>query len=193
MHDQQQITGLVDHLFRSSAGQMVSYLTRVLGPAHMDLAEEAVQDALVKAMQTWPFGGAPQNPALRSPAILSRLTRSALERVNIAGNGRAIDAGELKTNGAIFASVIAATLLFTVFGPEALRRGLNIITTPWSAAAPASMFSIAVDPGNVTIAKGGDDGITGWEELLVHEFLHGCLQMDEGRADECFVEAATPL
>jgi len=63
MQDQQQITAMVDHLFRSSAGQMVSYLTRVLGPAHMDLAEEAVQDALVKAMQTWTFSGAPQNPA----------------------------------------------------------------------------------------------------------------------------------
>jgi RNA polymerase sigma-70 factor (ECF subfamily) len=60
---QEQIAGVVDHLFRNSAGQMVSYLTRVLGPAHMDLAEEAVQDALVKALQSWPFGGVPENPA----------------------------------------------------------------------------------------------------------------------------------
>lgn len=52
----------VDHLFRSSAGQMVSYLTRVLGPAQMDLAEEVVQDALVKALQTWSFTGIPENP-----------------------------------------------------------------------------------------------------------------------------------
>ncbi len=59
---QQQVAGMVDHLFRTSAGQMVSYLTRVLGPAHLDLAEEAVQDALVKALQTWPFGGVPANP-----------------------------------------------------------------------------------------------------------------------------------
>ena len=44
-----RIASVVDHLFRSSAGQMVSYLTRVLGPAHLDLAEEAVQDALTKA------------------------------------------------------------------------------------------------------------------------------------------------
>jgi RNA polymerase sigma-70 factor, ECF subfamily len=52
----------VDHLFRSSAGQMVSYLTRVLGPKHLDLAEEVVQDALVKALQTWSFTGIPENP-----------------------------------------------------------------------------------------------------------------------------------
>jgi RNA polymerase sigma-70 factor (ECF subfamily) len=60
---QQHVAGIVDHLFRTSAGQMVSYLTRVLGPAHLDLAEEAVQDALVKALQSWPFGNIPDNPA----------------------------------------------------------------------------------------------------------------------------------
>ncbi|MGH9761935.1 MAG: hypothetical protein ACREAC_13990, partial [Blastocatellia bacterium] len=41
---------LVDHLFRSRAGQMVAYMTRLLGPAHLDLAEEVVQEALLKAL-----------------------------------------------------------------------------------------------------------------------------------------------
>jgi RNA polymerase sigma-70 factor, ECF subfamily len=54
---------LVDHLFRSRAGQMVAYLTRLLGPEHLDLAEEVVQDALVKALQLWPYSGIPDNPS----------------------------------------------------------------------------------------------------------------------------------
>jgi RNA polymerase sigma-70 factor (ECF subfamily) len=41
---------------------MVAYLTRVFGPAHLDLVEEVVQDALVKALQQWPFSGLPDNP-----------------------------------------------------------------------------------------------------------------------------------
>jgi len=53
---------LVDHLFRSRAGQLVAWLTRIFGPAHIDLAEEVVQDALVKALQQWPYTGVPQNP-----------------------------------------------------------------------------------------------------------------------------------
>jgi len=53
---------LVDHLFRSRAGQMVAWLTRIFGPAHLDLAEEVVQDALVKALQQWPYKGVPENP-----------------------------------------------------------------------------------------------------------------------------------
>jgi RNA polymerase sigma-70 factor (ECF subfamily) len=54
---------LVDHLFRSRAGQMVAWLTRVFGPAHLDLVEEVVQDALLKALQQWPYSGVPDNPS----------------------------------------------------------------------------------------------------------------------------------
>ena len=42
---------------------MVAWLTRIFGPAHLELAEEVVQDALVKALQQWPFSGIPDNPA----------------------------------------------------------------------------------------------------------------------------------
>jgi RNA polymerase sigma-70 factor, ECF subfamily len=42
---------------------MVAWLTRVFGPAHLDVVEEVVQDALVKALQQWPYSGVPDNPA----------------------------------------------------------------------------------------------------------------------------------
>ena len=57
------VTRLVDHLFRREAGRLVAILTRHFGVAHLHLAEDVVQDALVKAMQTWPFTGVPQNPS----------------------------------------------------------------------------------------------------------------------------------
>lgn len=53
---------LVDHLFRRQAGQMVATLTRTLGSRHLALAEDAVQDALMTAMQQWSFRGVPENP-----------------------------------------------------------------------------------------------------------------------------------
>ena len=54
---------LVEHLFRHQAGRSAARLTRVLGPAYVALAEESVQEALVRALQTWPYGGVPDNPA----------------------------------------------------------------------------------------------------------------------------------
>src|SRR5262245_22430329 len=53
---------LVDHLFRHQAGRMIATLTRIFGPRHIDLAEEVVQEALVKALQQWPYLGFPENP-----------------------------------------------------------------------------------------------------------------------------------
>jgi len=53
---------LLDHLFRHQAGQMIATLTRIFGPLHIDLAEEVVQEALVKALQQWPYRGVPENP-----------------------------------------------------------------------------------------------------------------------------------
>jgi RNA polymerase sigma-70 factor (ECF subfamily) len=54
---------LAEHLFRREAGRMVSSLVRVLGMRHLALAEDAVQDALLRALETWKFGVAPANPA----------------------------------------------------------------------------------------------------------------------------------
>ena len=42
---------------------MVASLVRVLGVRNLALAEDAVQDALVRALETWKFAGAPRNPA----------------------------------------------------------------------------------------------------------------------------------
>jgi len=57
-----EVPGRVDGVFRRSAGRIVALLAARLGPARLDLAEEAVQDALLKALQTWPHRGVPDNP-----------------------------------------------------------------------------------------------------------------------------------
>ena len=41
---------------------MVATLTRTLGSRHLTIAEDAVQEALLTAMQQWPFRGVPDHP-----------------------------------------------------------------------------------------------------------------------------------
>lgn len=41
---------------------MVAVLTRRWGAEHLDVVEEAVQEAFVKALRTWPYQGVPDNP-----------------------------------------------------------------------------------------------------------------------------------
>jgi len=53
---------VTDLNFQRVSSQIVATLTRVLGAQHLALAEEAAQDALVKALQLWPHEGIPDNP-----------------------------------------------------------------------------------------------------------------------------------
>src|SRR3984957_15526311 len=57
------VSQVVEHLFRHEAGKMVATLTGIFGPEHLTLAEDVVQEALARALQTWPFYGVPKNPA----------------------------------------------------------------------------------------------------------------------------------
>ncbi len=60
---QGEISQVVEHLFRQEAGKMVATLTGIFGIEHLTLAEDVVQEALARALQTWPFYGVPQNPS----------------------------------------------------------------------------------------------------------------------------------
>jgi RNA polymerase sigma-70 factor, ECF subfamily len=53
---------LLEHLFRRESGRIVAWLAGLLGSAHLELAEDAAQEAMLRAAQTWPFQGIPQKP-----------------------------------------------------------------------------------------------------------------------------------
>src|ERR1043166_6761602 len=58
-----EVSHVVEHLFRHEGGKMVATLTGIFGIEHLTLAEDVVQEALARALQTWPFYGVPNNPA----------------------------------------------------------------------------------------------------------------------------------
>ena len=82
---------IVDRLFREEQGRAVATLIRVTGD--FDLAEEAVQDAFIRALETWPERGVPDNPGAwitttaRNRAI-DRLRRRQLSVAKIEELGR---------------------------------------------------------------------------------------------------------
>src|SRR6266542_2465046 len=60
---QDNITLLVDHLFRHESGRMVSVLSRLLSLQNLETAQDIVQDVLLQAMNTWSYNGVPANPS----------------------------------------------------------------------------------------------------------------------------------
>ncbi len=80
-----KVTKLVDHYFREEYGKIVSYLTAKYGADHLAMAEDAVQEALLKAMQTWPFSAIPNNPSgwiatVASNKMIDHLRKKAKNR-----------------------------------------------------------------------------------------------------------------
>jgi RNA polymerase sigma-70 factor (ECF subfamily) len=77
---------LIEHLFRQQAGRMVAHLTRLLGPAHLDLAEETVQEAMLRALQTWPYQGVPENAAAWLFRVAHNIAIDGLRRNQVLGD-----------------------------------------------------------------------------------------------------------
>lgn len=64
---------LVDRLFRHESARIVASLTRAFGASELQLAEDAVQEALIKALRLWPYQGVPESPR----AWLARVARNS--------------------------------------------------------------------------------------------------------------------
>lgn len=57
------MTGLVDHFFRHAYGRLTALLTRKVGVRHLEAVEDAVQGALLTALEEWTTQGRPDDPA----------------------------------------------------------------------------------------------------------------------------------
>jgi len=71
---------LLEHLFRREAGRMVAWLAGQLGSQHLQLAEDAVQEAMLRAAQSWAFHGVPEKPEGWLFRVARNFAISALRR-----------------------------------------------------------------------------------------------------------------
>ncbi len=71
---------LIDQLFRTEYGKLVSTLTRLFGTAHIQLAEDVVQDALIAALDKWSVEGIPKNPSAWLMQVAKRKALNELKR-----------------------------------------------------------------------------------------------------------------
>ena len=74
------VSGVADDLFRREGARLIAALTAQLGTHRLQLAEDVVQEALVRALQTWPYRGIPDNPAAWLTRAASNLALDVLRR-----------------------------------------------------------------------------------------------------------------
>jgi RNA polymerase sigma-70 factor, ECF subfamily len=81
---------LLEHTFRREAGRMVSHFARMVGPAHLQIAEDAVQEAMLRALQTWPHSGVPGNPSGWLFRVAHNAVIDALRQTRLHGEKAAV-------------------------------------------------------------------------------------------------------
>ncbi|HVC80535.1 MAG TPA: sigma factor [Chloroflexota bacterium] len=85
---------VVDEVFRQESGRILASLIAQTGD--FTLAEDALQDACVAALQTWPSAGVPHNPAAWLNSVGRRKAIDLLRRAGrweeaMAAYGRALE------------------------------------------------------------------------------------------------------
>ena len=63
MHSINPVHQNIDHLFRHESGKLVSVLIKIFGAHNLEMAEDVVQDTLLKALNQWKIKGMPENPS----------------------------------------------------------------------------------------------------------------------------------
>lgn len=75
---------LIEDLFRHRYGRLVAGLCRVLGPSRLDLCEDVVQEAMLRALRSWPVDGMPSRPDAWVFQVARNLALDALRKHKVA-------------------------------------------------------------------------------------------------------------
>lgn len=108
----------LDHLFRREHGRMVAAVARIFGLHNLKLAEDVVQDAFCRALETWKLRGVPENP---SAWLMTAAKNRALDAVRRERTARRF-APEL--DRLLRSEWTAAPVIAEQFGARAIRDDL---------------------------------------------------------------------
>jgi RNA polymerase sigma factor (sigma-70 family) len=53
----------IEHLFRHESGKILAVLTKIFGKHNIELAEDVMQETLIRAFEQWKISGLPNNPS----------------------------------------------------------------------------------------------------------------------------------
>jgi len=159
------ITGVRIAAYVGLALLLIQYMVRPLlrraSDEHIALYLEEHEPSLDAAvLSAVEHGKLTQDTPDRSPLLARRLIESAIERSHEVSDGARVDQPHI-LRAAMFAGTAALIGFLAVgIGPAFLRDGARLLLAPWRSAEAAQPYAIAVVPGNVTVAKGGDQEVS---------------------------------
>lgn len=71
---------LIPHLFRTESGKITTVLCRLFGIEHIGTAEDITSETFLKALETWPYKGIPENPTAWLYSVAKNKARNYITR-----------------------------------------------------------------------------------------------------------------
>jgi uncharacterized protein DUF4175 len=140
---------------------------------YLEEHEPSLEASIISALETGRESGA----GGASQAMVDKLVEQALERAREVDYGVRIERQGLYRASGALASVGVGVVLFMLLGPVQLRHGAFALLNPTRSANAVNPYSVAVLPGDVTIARGSDQMVTaelgGFESGEAKIYLRG--------------------
>ena len=95
-----------------------------------------------------------------SPQLAGRLSEQAIDVCRELRFGDSVEAGKLNAAATKLGLVVLALALLALWPPQFLRFGAPALLMPWTGAADYSPYRIELSPGDIEIARGGDQLIS---------------------------------
>ena len=108
---------VIENLFRSEYGKIIAILTNRFGPSYIESIEDALQDALLKAMQVWGYASLPEHPT----SWLLRVTQNGLidklrrDKKIVVKGGKLVDIAVIDPDETTLENTISDSQLKMVF------------------------------------------------------------------------------
>ena len=138
---------------------------------YLEENEPSLEASVLAALET----GSGSNQA--SEALEGQVVESALQRARDIDFGRRVEQKGLYRASGALAALALASLALLLLGPTQLRSGAAALLFPTRDAGTVNPYSISVNPGDVTIARGSDQLVTaelqGFETEDVQIFFRG--------------------
>lgn len=172
---------LVEHFFRHEYGRLVAVLVRSLGARRLELAEDSVQEAMRRALQSWGLGRMPDQPAAWLLQVARRLALDQLRRnrlherflsgQNTGSAGEPADPPSIQFAGEIGDEPLR--LLFLCCHPEVPREAGVALALKTVAGFGVSEISAGLLVAETTVQKRIERARTSLRELRLElEPLH---------------------
>jgi uncharacterized protein DUF4175 len=121
---------------------------------YLEESEPSLQAAVLSAVEVGDKGAASV-----SPALAERLVETAVERCRTIDFGRPAERPGLRRASALLAAAAGLGMVAAILSPAFLRHAAPYLFAPWLVRA-ASPYAIELEPGHVTLPRGGSQTVT---------------------------------